>query len=177
MEEESFVMVGDKQLRCLFCSGSEFKKLINELEIGSKVNARGPFGEFVLDTNDKTTQVFIAGGIGITPFRSIIKNNIDNKLNVPIYLIYSNSDAEFIFKNELDNWMKDNINLKIEYIDTSITGRIDSAKLNSILSTNNLTKSKIWIVGPKLFVDAMEDALNEIKISQDQIKVEKFSGY
>lgn len=155
---------------------SEFKKLLDNLQIGSIVEADGPFGSFVfpLSSSPSTNHIFLAGGIGITPFRSMIKYNVDSKINNPIFLVYSNSDSEFVFKDELDKWQNEsNGLLKVIYNDTSVVGRIDKMKIEKLLTKNSV----FWIVGPKLFVNAMEDILEELQIPQDNIKVEKFTGY
>lgn len=161
---------------------SRFKKYLDELKIGSEVEARGPFGSFVFVKNI-TSNIFLAGGIGSTPFRSMIKYNIDSKLNIPIaklnlmYLIYSNSDSNFVFKKELDKWQKENGNLKIEYHNSSVSGHLDSSKLSSLLTAYSLKHIAVWVVGPSPFVNAMEDILEESKIPEDHIKTEKFIGY
>jgi len=158
---------------------SNFKKMLDKVQIGSTIEARGPFGSFILDSSHLVSSyspVFLAGGIGITPFRSMIKYNIDSKLNIPMYLIYSNSDADFVFKNELDKWQKENDFIKVIYHDSSISGHLDAQKLNNLISVHFIS-SVFWVVGPVAFVNAMEDILEELKIPQDHIKTEKFIGY
>ncbi|WKZ25894.1 MAG: FAD-dependent oxidoreductase [bacterium] len=167
---------------------SGYKKTLDELSVGTVVEGRGPQGFFVLPTNnpDKLSRpplpqinLFIAGGIGITPFRSMIKYAIDSGLSTPIYLIYSNSDSDFVFKKELDTWQKEYSNLKIEYIDTSVDGRIDEIKLKKLINQWNLVivNFTAWVVGPNPFVDAVEELLVNLNISEDNIKSEKFTGY
>ena len=158
---------------------SEFKQKLNNLKIGEVVEARGPFGSFVLPVHSSpsTVHCFLAGGIGITPFRSMIKYNIDAKLNIPMFLIYSNSDSEFVYKKELDQWQKENDFIKIYYHNSSIFGHLDVAKLSSLISNHYSLISCFWSVGPKEFVNSMEDILEELKVPQDNIKTEKFIGY
>lgn len=162
---------------------SGYKKTLDELPIGSLIESRGPLGSFVF-TNHKslittaklvTNHLFLAGGIGITPFRSMIKYNIDKKLGIPMHLIYSNSDPDFVFKKELDLWQKENSFLKIEYIDTSKEGRIDFQKLNHFISNHSI--SCFWAVGPNMFVNAMEEILEQLNIPSGKIMLEKFTGY
>ncbi|KKP47004.1 MAG: Xylene monooxygenase electron transfer component-like protein [Candidatus Woesebacteria bacterium GW2011_GWA1_33_30] len=157
---------------------SGYKKTLDELSVGSVVEARGPMGSFVLTNHYSpiTNHLFLAGGIGITPFRSMIKYNIDKGLNIPMYLIYSNSDSDFTFKKELDEWQKENKNIKVTYFNSSVSGHLDAQKLN-ILISDHFISSVFWVVGPNIFIDAMEEILEELKISNDQIKTEKFTGY
>lgn len=156
---------------------SGYKKTLDELPIGSLIEARGPMGSFVFNHSLYANRysLFLTGGIGITPFRSMIKYNIDQKLNTPIYLIYSNSDSDFVFKKELDLWQKENSLLKIEYLNTSKFGRIDFQKLNHFIANHPI--SYFWLVGPNMFVDAMEAILEQLNIPSDKILTEKFTGY
>ncbi|MEK7472879.1 MAG: FAD-dependent oxidoreductase [Patescibacteria group bacterium] len=158
---------------------SKFKKLLNKLQIGSTIKARGPFGSFVfpiINSSLLTINCFIAGGIGITPFRAMIKNIIDNKIKKDIYLIYSNSDNEFVFKKDLDKWKKENNFIKIDYIDTSVSGHLDKNSLNHYISDHSIS-SVFWVVGPPPFVNAMEDILEKFRIPEDHVRTEKFIGY
>lgn len=155
---------------------SKFKQNLDKIEIGQEIEARGPFGSFVLEKNT-INNIFLAGGIGITPFRSFIKYNVDKKLGISMFLIYSNSDSEFVFKKELDKWQKENDNLKIYYHNSSVSGHLDSSKLSSLLSTYYTLHTTYYTVGPNPFVNAMEDILEELKMSEDHIKTEKFIGY
>lgn len=157
---------------------SGYKKSLDELPIGSIVEGKGPQGTFTFSEETKNN-VFLAGGIGITPFRSMIKYNIDKKLNIPMYLIHSNSDSEFVFKNEFDNWTTNNQFVKVQYVNTSELGHLGSDMIEKYLDDWNLKLSEctFWAVGPNVFVDAMEDALQKLKVAEDNIRTEKFTGY
>lgn len=160
---------------------SRFKIMLDKVQIGSTVEARGPFGTFVFPYNllPITYHMFLAGGIGITPFRSMIKYNIDSKLNIPTYLIYSQSGTDFVFKKELDKWQKENDYIKIIYHNSSVSGHIDKLKIKKLFDHWNLVIGNfiVWSVGSPAFVNAMEDILEELKIPQDHIKTEKFISY
>ncbi len=158
---------------------SGYKKTLDELPIGTIIEGRGPQGLFILpkDKSPETSHIFLAGGIGITPFRSMIKYNMDNNLNLNIHLIYSNSNSDFIFKDELTKWQKECENLKIDFIDTSISDHIDATKLSSLLNNPPFLNPNFWVVGPNAFVNAMEETLETMKIPEDSIKTEKFTGY
>ncbi len=159
---------------------SEYKQQLDNLEMGSKTEARGPFGSFTFNAvKNLNNHVFMAGGIGITPFRSMIKFSIDKNIKTPIFLIFSNSGPDFVFKKELDKWQKENSYIKIVFIDSIVSGHIDKQKIEVFMTNWNLnSKDCIFsAVGPPPFVNSMEDILDELKISQNQIKTEKFIGY
>lgn len=158
---------------------SEFKQLIDKVQIGEEIEARAPFGTFTMSNyNDQSTNyIFLAGGIGITPFRSMIKYNVDKNLKIPMYLIYSNSDNEFVFKMELDQWQKENEFIKVYYHDSSVSGHLDKNILNSLLSPYYILHTTYYSVGPAAFVNSVEDSLEQLNIESDMIRTEKFIGY
>lgn len=166
---------------------SGFKRTLDELGVDSEVNIRGPNGNFTLeDEHTQVQQVFIAGGIGITPFRSIIKYAVDSSLNIPIHLIYSNSIPEEItFKDELDNIVSTHQNITVDYTITKPeesqvgwTGRIGRIDSNLIsLLTTHYPNPNFWVCGPPAMVDGIETALDELGILKERIKTDKFTGY
>lgn len=158
---------------------SAYKQALNVLPIGSIVEAEGPQGFFNFEQIEGRTNVYLAGGIGITPFRSMIKYSIDKKINVPTHLIYSNSGQDFIFKDELTAWEENSPILKISFVDTLLSGHIDKSMLSNILQNSGTDKdnSVFWIVGPPAFVSAIEGVVESMDVSEDYIKSEKFTGY
>jgi ferredoxin-NADP reductase len=158
---------------------SEFKQNLDSLEIGSEIESRAPFGSFCYNysLNPVRYTLFLAGGIGITPFRSFIKYNIDRKLGIKMHLIYSNSDSEFVFKEELDQWQKENDFIKVSYHNSSISGHLDSEVLSELIPKPYSLYSSFFVVGPNAFVNSMEDILEELSVPSDKISTEKFTGY
>jgi len=154
---------------------SGFKKTLDSYPLGTAIETEGPTGTFIFDEAETGSHVFIAGGIGITPFRSFIKYVIDKGLKTPIHLIYSNSDNDFIFKKELEAWDKENENIKVDFVDSSKVGHLDEKMIKKLVSDVNLPT--FWVVGPPPMVDAVEKILEDMKISGDKIRVEKFTGY
>lgn len=174
---------------------SGYKDTLDGYPVGTAISMCGPNGFFTLDPSASsgqaaTPQVMIAGGIGITPYRSIIRYVADKNLSVPIHLIYSNSIPEkIIFKNELDKITKEHGNIQVTYAITrpeesrtkwsGPTGRIDANFLKKhSLSTNHypLTPT-FWLCGPPAMVGAMEEVLYNMGIPNSKVKVEKFTGY
>src|SRR5215510_8557564 len=90
-----------------------FKRVVKTLKLGSEVRISGPFGSFTLHSDASRPAVFLVGGIGITPFRSIILNATKSRLAHKLYLFYSNrrpEDAAFL--EELQKVEQDNPNYK-----------------------------------------------------------------
>lgn len=159
---------------------SAFKNALKKLKIANKVKIEGPFGQFVLHKNRKIPAVLLAGGIGITPFRSIIKSFSNRK----IALFYSNrkpKDAAFL--DELINLKKKNKKFKLIATMTKTTkkewggyfGYINPKIIKE--SVKDWRKAIYYAVGSTGFVQAMANILSEMKIKPEQIKTENFNGY
>ena len=82
-----------------------FKKKLASMDIGSPVKITAPMGEFVLPTDYSNSLVFLSGGIGVTPFRSMLKYATDNQLPVKIMVFDSNRNQDnILYKEEFDEW-------------------------------------------------------------------------
>lgn len=149
-------------------SASKFKKTMGNLKKGDNITATHPIGTFILD--ESSPAIFIAGGIGITPFRSMIKYAIDQKLTTPITLIYSNSDSNFLFKKELEDWRRHLPNLTIIYHNSTQKGH-----LSKLPPTTHLPI--YYLAGPPSFVDDMEKILLDLGIDEINIRYDRFDGY
>ena len=178
---------------------SPYKKRLLTLEKGAKVKFRGPEGQFVLHQDYSKYTVFLSGGIGVTPFRSMIKYATDMQLPVPIIMFDSNRDRNnILFKKEFDDWASINKNLKIIYtiseekeeqqkeqspLSTANEwkgeyGRIDKAMILKYVDTNVLNNSIFYICGPPSMLKSMQALLQEdLEIPKERIKVEEFTGY
>ena len=159
---------------------SGYKKTLDELQIGAEIEGEGPNGTFVLNDDDLGPHVFLAGGIGITPFRSMFKYALDKNLPTQIYLIYSDSTEEdMAFKKELGEAAKTRPNIKIELVITSKIGRIDELLIKKLIGNWKLEiKNCIWWVsGPPAFVDAMQEILGKVGVTSNHLRAEKFTGY
>ena len=178
---------------------SPYKKRLLTLEKGAKVKFRGPEGQFVLHQDYSKYTVFLSGGIGVTPFRSMIKYATDMQLPVPIVMFDSNRDRNnILFKKEFDDWASINKNLKIIYtiseekeeqhneqspLSTANEwkgeyGRIDKAMILKYVDTNVLNNSIFYICGPPSMLKSMQALLQEdLEIPKERIKIEEFTGY
>jgi len=164
---EDFLMLSTKH------GHTPFKKALIKLKIKDQISSSHPAGTFILD--EKSPAVFIAGGIGITPFRSMIKWAFDQKLKTPMALFYSNSDNDFPFKKSLNQWRKKLPNLKIIYINTTKEGYLNFETIKN--SKFNIQNSIFYLAGPPKMVDSFEKILLEQKVDKTNIRYDHFDGY
>jgi len=162
---------------------SSFKSALKDLPLGESVYATGPEGDFTEPKEKDKNYVFIAGGIGITPFRSIIKYLLDTNKQVSITLFYSaSSQGEFVFK-ELFREAEKKLAMKTVYIITKNapkgwqgeTGYIDKQMINR--HVQNAIDAFYYVSGPQPMVIAYENILNDMGIKKSQIKKDYFPGY
>lgn len=175
-----------------------YKKRLSSLKIGSKAKVTKPLGKFVLHDDYSKPAVLLSGGIGVTPFRSMIKYATDKQLPIRIVMFDSNRNIpNILYKEEFDECLNKNTNLKIVYTITekeddnqpsSATGvneewkgergRIDKAMLERHLNDNEIKNSIYYICGPPGMLNAIKELLqNSLQIPKDQIRTEEFTGY
>lgn len=163
---------------------SSFKETLMTFKPGDKALAGNLAGDFVLPKNSDNL-VFVAGGIGITPFRSMIKYLLDNNIKRQITLFYSNkSEKEIVYKDVLNEAEK-KLGIKTIYNLTDIQnipggwtgykGRLNEEIFKK--EVPNLKSSKFYLSGPHAMVLGFEDILSKMGISQSQIKKDFFPGY
>jgi len=157
-------------------TGSAFKRSLAEISLGTVCKVEGPFGDFNLHENKDKKAVFIAGGIGITPVRSIIKDATEQKLPHKITLIYSNRNpAGTPFLKDLENFENENPNFKLISKMTEETGQVDANFIKE--SLGDLSNTAFYIVGPPGMVQGMTKYLEELGVSRDDMRFEEFTGY
>lgn len=179
-EEE--VLFGVKQVE----PKSSFKSVFSDLKKGDVVTANNVAGDFLLPINDRTKMVFIAGGIGITPFRSMLKYITDNRHSRQATLFYSVSDHKQIVYKDILNDAKE-YGLKVIYVLTppagteapkSWKGEVGSIDLDMIQKhVLDYRKRQFYISGPDAMVQANKKLLRAAGIPKGQIKTDYFSGY
>src|SRR3989344_1383035 len=97
-------------------TNSDFEGALLDLPVGSKITFRGPFGSLCLPQDNKEV-VFIAGGIGVAPFMSMIQAHLDKNSNVPITLLYANANSNrAIYIQELEDIAKKSSDFKLKLI-------------------------------------------------------------
>lgn len=169
-----------------------FKEKLANLAIESTAKITSPLGEFVLPEDHSRPIVFLSGGIGVTPFRSMIKYATDNHVPSKITMFDSNRNVEnTLFKEEFDDCLNRNNNLKIVYTITEEKeksnnaegwkgerGYINEEMLTKYLTRNELDNSIFYICGPPGMLNAMQKMLEDhLHIPKQRIKIEEFTGY
>ncbi|HKK94838.1 MAG TPA: FAD-dependent oxidoreductase [Anaerovoracaceae bacterium] len=156
--------VGDKP--------SEYKQALMNLKPGVKMNMRGPIGGFYLH-NDKPT-LMIAGGIGITPYKSIIKDIMASSNNYPqiVHLLYIDSKEEFIYQQELNKASNDN-GVIIDYIKQ----REDLSKSIETFISKYENDANYFIAGSPQMIKSITALLRQHNIKNKNIIKDSFIGY
>src|ERR1051325_1842886 len=177
---EPFIMVTTR-LR-----DTAFKRVLKSMPLQTEAKIEDPFGNLTLHNNATRPAVLLAGGIGITPFRSIVINAAKEKLPHRIFLFYSNrrpEDAPFF--EALQALEKENSNFKLI---ATMTGIKDSHKewhgesglINQELLARylqNAVSPIYYIAGPAGMVKSLHTMLNEAGVDDDDIRTEEFVGY
>jgi ferredoxin-NADP reductase len=154
-------------------TGSSFKKALMELKPGQTIEAEAPEGDFTVDDPAKD-YVFVAGGIGVTPFRSIINQLHHDGQKINVELLYANRDEDHIaFKDELAEISQTHPEFKI----THFLGdnKIDETALRQHAA--NLEDPIYYVSGPEPMVEAFEALLKNMGIDEAHTKFDYFPGY
>jgi ferredoxin-NADP reductase len=163
-----------------------FKQALSILPIGTEVRIEGPMGSFNLHKNTARPAVFLAGGIGIAPFLSMLSYATGEKLRHPIVLFYANrylEDAAFI--DAL--WQLEGANPRFRFVPTLTrtdknyrgwkgeTGHVTSEMLVTRVGT--VRGPIYYIAGPPTMVAAARRTLSDVGVDEDDIRTEEFAGY
>lgn len=151
---------------------SDYKKALLELKQGMKVGFRGPVGPFYL--KDNRPSLLIAGGIGITPFRSILKQlEAEGKADENhIHLLYMDSNKSYLYKDELDA-LANHPSLSVSYLKS----REDLQQEIDKFITSYKDNGHYFIAGPKSLADSISADLQKNNISKRNIHKDAFFGY
>ena len=159
---------------------STFKQQLLDLKEGESIVASQLAGDFVLPRNKKKKLVFIAGGIGITPFHSMIKNLINTKEKRDIIQFYSNKlESEEAYKDTFAQAHND-LNIKTVYAVTDKSDPMYTGRINEDLIKREVPDYKeryYYLSGPHNLVTAFEVTLKNLGIKRSHIKTDFFPGF
>src|SRR5258708_6191577 len=152
--------------------GSTFKKDLQNLKIGDIVGGWPPAGSFTVE-DPTSNYVFIAGGIGITPFRSILMELDHDQKPLNVTLLYANRTENAIFKAELEALQAKHPEFKIHYFIGD--KRIDEQAIRQTVA--DLQKPFFYLSGPEPMVQSFEQLLIKMGVPSDHLKRDYFPGY
>jgi len=163
-----------------------FKRSLKKVPLGTEVKIDSPMGSFTLHKNSAKPAVFLAGGIGITPFLSIVRQADHDRLPHKLSFFYSNrrpEDAPFL--DTLQVLEKSNPNFQLVCTMTAMaqsrkewkgeTGLINQEMLSRHLIS--LQGPIYYVAGPPAMVAGMRKMLVSAKVDEDDIRTEEFGGY
>lgn len=155
---------------------SKYKQAAAKVPEGTMVKLLALWGDFTLQKNDKIPAVFLIGGIGITPVRSIIAQATHDKTNHEITLIYSNrAPAQAAYTDELKHFAEVNKNFTFVPVYSDTEGFVNADTVRRHVS--DINTSRYYLAGPETMVKAMRKVLDEVGADEDNIKTEEFEGY
>jgi ferredoxin-NADP reductase len=162
---------------------SSFKKALKAMEPGDSLTAGQLAGSFVLPRKPKQKLVFIAGGIGITPFRSMIKYVVDKNQQTDIVLFYLIADSSELSYRELWQDAKDHGVQTVPILSaetipaswTGLTGRLTPEAIEKTVP--DYRDRTFYISGPPPMVDAYKSNLQKMGVKRRRIITDAFSGY
>lgn len=162
---------------------STWKRALWAMQAGDTLSASQVAGDFVLPEDKKKKLVFIAGGIGVTPFRSMVQYLVDTKDSRDVTLLYSNKTAnEIAYKDIFDNATQA-IGMKTVYALTNesqpvpgtYSGMIDGALIAREIP--DYKERVFYISGPHGMVEAFKTTLTSMGVSRFNIKADYFPGF
>jgi ferredoxin-NADP reductase len=153
---------------------SGYKRQLQALRVGDTVRVV-QYGNSGFNLNQKYPATLIAGGVGIAPFRSMIKELIDTQSKTDVRLLYQSRTGDFPFDTELDAWAHTQSSLRVHYLDSALKGR---AKKDAILTVAPLTDTTVfYIAGPPGMVQNTENLLLGSGVASRNILDDSFTGY
>jgi ferredoxin-NADP reductase len=166
-------------------AASSFKRSLLEMRPGDEIAASQPAGEFVLPADRREKLVFMAGGIGITPFRSMIRDLLDHEEQRSITVLYSNKTApEIVYADVLEE-SRLRLGIKTVYTLTDENrvppdwqgeiGRFDAGMIAKTVP--DYRERTFYLSGPRSLVVGFKEALRSIGIPKHRIKTDFFPGY
>ena len=159
-----------------------FKQTLTELEPGDEVQVEEPKGSFLLPEDTSQPYVFIAGGIGITVFRTMLRYVADTREPYDATLLYSNRDRESTaFFDELGELEAQIPGLRVVLTMTDDEAwegehrRIDESFLRD--HVGDLSRPTFLVAGPPGMAEGVSELLGSLGVPEDRVKTDKFAGY
>ena len=180
LQEHPFSMSAvpyDDEFRLTIRNSGDYTSTISTLKPGSRVLVSGPFGRFTSEIAVTKKRLFIAGGVGITPLRTLITEALAAKQDC--VLLYGNrSTDDVVFQKELTRLEKVGLKIHFVYSDppkgfSGETGYIDGPLIERLVP--DFVTRDIYLCGPPPMMDSVIAAMEATKLPHDQLHYERFS--
>jgi ferredoxin-NADP reductase len=167
----------EPDLRITYRHGvTPFKRALRATEPGDTLLIT-QFGSNGFKRDPRRPVAMIAGGIGVAPFRSMIRDAIDAGRSEPIELLYVNRTPDFPFEAELRGWERETRWLRIRTLITGSGTRLGRDALTGLLPIAAATDPAYLVAGPPAMVDRTRDLLTGLGVAELRITVDRFEGY
>lgn len=162
-------------------SGSAFKTGLAAVPAGSPLEIEAVWGDFTLRKDPTRPVVFLIGGIGITPVRSMVEQATHDGTGHHLTLIYANrtpEDAAFV--DDFTELARRNPNFRFVQTWTRAEGAAEHGHIDAAMVRRHvpdIAGASYYMSGPRNMVGAMRDVLEELEVDEDSIHTEEFDGY
>lgn len=154
---------------------SEFKRTLAGSTPGdtARITAYGNDYEFHLA--EHRDSVLIAGGVGVAPFRSMVKQMLDTSTSGSVQLVYLNQTDTFLFSDEFDAWQRELDDVAVHHLVTKgLSRKKRNAALRDIIAVD---AHHYFIAGPEGMIESTEALLDTLGVNHDDIRIDIFGGY
>jgi ferredoxin-NADP reductase len=131
--------------------------------------------DYGFQLNENKSSTLIAGGVGIAPFRSMLKDMADQGYKNDVQLIYLNQTDDFLFQRELESWQKQLAHLSVHYIVTKDMNRKQREKVLKSIITD--VGRRYYIAGPPGMVTSTLRYITDLGVEPRDIRIDSFTGY
>lgn len=154
---------------------SEIKRTLQSVKPGDELYISQYGNDYDFHLNRNRSSVLIAGGVGIAPFRGMLKEMLDTHSKNNVSLIYLNQNQTCLFEEEINNWANFIPNLTVTYINTKDINRKKREKLIQFLIKD--VSQNFYISGPPGMVESNEHLLIDMGVQVRNIRIDSFGGY
>lgn len=161
-----------------------FKRVLRELPLGSEIRLDAPYGDFTLHKTEATPAVFLIGGIGVTPIRSMVAQATHDKTAHKLTLLHANRTPDDApFTADFKKFASENPNFIFVPVATDDPGENwedERGRINADMITRHVADINApiyYLSGPEGMVKAMRQILVDMNVNEDNIRTEEFTGY
>jgi predicted ferric reductase len=172
----SFSSFDGESLKIAIKEAGDYTKKVGGLTKGDTADIEGPFGIFSFKNIKNENQIWIAGGVGITPFLSMLRSLGEKDRDYKIDFYFSVKDKSCLaFKDEIESIARINKNLNVIFWTTDTNGFISAEKIKS--QTTSLMQRDILICGPGVMMSTLKKQFLNLGFEKGNLHTEEFKLY